>query len=95
MNKSYKAKTDCFIHRKVAGRDILVAIGSSISDFNGYIELNDTAAFIWNSILEAKTAKEVEGLLLTEFEIDVESAKCDVAEFLEMLSERRMVEVYE
>ena len=92
MGKTYKAKNDSFIHRRIAGNDVLVSIGGAISGFNGYMELNGTAAFIWDYIREPKTSGEVKAALLEEFEIDEQTAEKDIDEFLAMLSARRMVE---
>ena len=44
--KTYQASQN-FIHRKIADSDVLISVGSNIANFNGYIELNGSAADLW------------------------------------------------
>lgn len=80
-----------FIHRKVAGEDILVSVGENVANFNGYIQLNVAAAFLWDEMKSEKTISELETALAKQFDIDSESAHRDTEEFLGQLLERGMV----
>jgi len=47
MNKDntyYQAKKG-FVHRSIAGNDVLISVGANVANFNGYIMLNPTAFF--------------------------------------------------
>ena len=46
-NIKYQTKPN-YIRRKVAGNDILIPVAENVADFNGFIELNSAAAFIWD-----------------------------------------------
>ena len=35
-----------FVHRQVAGNDVLISVGANVANFNGYITLNPTASFL-------------------------------------------------
>lgn len=72
-----------FILRNIAGESILVATGSATQDFNGMITLNEVATFILENIDECETEEVLVEKVIEEFEIDEETAKNDVREFLD------------
>ena len=72
-----------FILRNIAGESILVATGSATQYFNGMITLNEVATFILENIDECETEEVVVEKVLEEFEIDEETARSDVREFLD------------
>ena len=72
-----------FILRNIAGESILVATGSATQYFNGMITLNEVATFILENIDECETEEVLVEKVLEEFEIDEETAKNDVREFLD------------
>ena len=88
--KRYKAK-DGFIRRKIMDNDILISIGENIANFNGYIQINESAAFLWNELKVDKSISELVGLLSDKYGIDLTIAEKDVLEFLEILEEHKMV----
>ncbi|MDO4974491.1 MAG: PqqD family protein [Eubacteriales bacterium] len=87
---SYRASSN-FIHRTVAGNDVLISVGGNIANFNGYIQLNETAAFLWQQLSSPKTEEELCAALIGEFEVSAEQAAADVKEFLGELVEEKMV----
>lgn len=90
ITDTFQAKMN-YIHRKVAGSDMLISVGENIANFNGYIEMNASAAYIWDSMKEPCTVRKL-GLLLTEaFEISQVQAMEDVLEFVKELREHDMV----
>lgn len=86
---------DGFVHRQVAGSDVLISVGANVANFNGYITLNPTASFLWDALAQLRTAGELETLLTAEFDVSAEIAHRDVMLFLEMLQRNEMVSVYE
>ncbi len=89
-NIKYQTKPN-FIHRKVGGNDILIPIAENVADFNGFIELNPAAAFIWDSLKTPANANEVIDALAAEFSIDKITAQTDTQEFLALLIEHKMI----
>lgn len=83
---------DGFILRKIAGEDIVVPIGNNIADFNGIINLNESAAFLLGLLQEDTSAEKLVESLKNEYEIDEELAKNDVDTFLNILKEHKMLE---
>lgn len=82
---------DNYVHRQVAGSDMLISIGENIANFNGYIEMNESAAYIWDHMKEPCTVGELGQSLTEEFEVDLVHAMEDVLEFLSELREHDMV----
>lgn len=64
--------------RKLGRDNIVVAEGMNLVNFNKMIVLNDTAAFLWNSVI-GKTfdAGMLKDLLVGEYEVDAETAGAD------------------
>ena len=92
MEQKYKA-LDHFIHRDIAGADVLISVGSNIADFNGYIQLNKTAAALWERLQEPCSQEELIQFLQEKYDITRECAGKDVRDFLDELREHEMVAV--
>ena len=90
--KLFRASPD-FIHRTIAGQHVLVSIGGNIANFNGYIQLNETAAFLWDQLREPKAEQQLLAALTAEFDVPGEQAEEDMKEFLTQLMENGMVTV--
>lgn len=92
FNKKFCAKT-CYIHRRIAESDVLISVSQNIADFNGYIELNPSAAFLWDELQSPRTSNELEKALADRFSLSREQAVRDVMDFLEELRKHCMVEI--
>lgn len=86
----YQVK-NCYIHRNIAGNNVLISVGENIANFNGYIELNDSASFLWEQLKEPKSVSELEQALADTFDIARKTAAEDVKDFLGELLEHDMV----
>ena len=73
------------IFRNIAGDNVLVPSADATLDLNGLFVLTDTAAFIWNILPDVEDEDEILQKMLEEYEIDKETAKKDIAEFLDKL----------
>ena len=80
-----------YIHRKVAGEDVLISIGGNVANFNGYIRLNSSAACLWDQMKQPRTRQQLEQALVDTFEVSREEAETDVLDFLKALQEQGMV----
>ena len=65
-----------FIFRQIAGENILVPCGESAKRL--LINMNSTAAFIWQNLNDAKDLDELTARVVDNFEIDEETARRDV-----------------
>lgn len=90
FSKKFQSKSD-YVHRRIAGNDVLISVGENIANFNGYIELNSSAAFLWDEMKEPRTSEELEKALAEHFHLSQEKAVEDVQDFLKELRENDMV----
>ena len=90
MCKRYQV-ADGFVHRQIADIHILISLRERIADFNGYMSLNPTAAFLWEAMAQPKSAEELTLALTEEFEVTLAQASKDVEDFLSHLLERSLI----
>ena len=74
-----------FMIRDIAGETILVPTGEVSQNFNGMITLNEVATFILENIEQCANEDELVQKVLEEFEIDENTARKDMLEFLNQL----------
>lgn len=73
-----------FIARNIAGELILVPTGPE-SAKAGLITMNTVGAFIWSLLEKGSDETAILNAILNEFEVDEQTAKTDMDEFLTML----------
>ncbi len=81
-----------FVHREIAGDHVLVPIGKTSAEFNGLFPLSETGAFIWELLPGAENETYIVNKLLEEYEVDRATVEKDVAEFLDVLREFRIID---
>lgn len=70
--------------RHLLNEHIIVAYGKENIDFNKVISLNDSAAYLWDNIIDKDfDAEMLASLLLQEYEVDSETALRDAKAVLE------------
>lgn len=92
FQKKYQASKD-YIYRKIADADVLISVGSNIANFNGYIEINQSAVDLWEKMQTPTGLDELEQLLEKKYGISHEIAVEDVLEFVNLLIKHNMVMV--
>lgn len=68
--------------REIAGENILVPGANATLDLNGLFVVTETGALIWKLLPEAENEEEIVEKILEEYEVDEETARADVNEFL-------------
>ena len=86
-----KIKKD-FLLRTVAGQKVVVPTGDNVANFNAAITLNETAAFLWELLLEDRNEEELLTSLLENYDVSEEIAKKDIEIFLTVLKENDILE---
>lgn len=89
--KRYQAKKG-FIHRKVAGMEVLITVGNNIANLNGYFELNSAAAVIWDHLKSPSSIGELADKLIESFGISRDIAMTDAKEYVTELLANNMVQ---
>lgn len=80
-------RNENFIIKEMAGNWILVPFGKYALDFNGVINLNETAKFLWENSAEEIDAEKLKTALIKEYSVDEETAEKAVNLFIEQLKE--------
>ncbi len=65
--------------------NVVIAVGEAGSKINGYVKLTESAVILWKRLLSGATFEELVNVILAEYDIDEETAKKDVAIFIDML----------
>ncbi len=78
---------DGFVKTEIADKIVAVPVGANTVDFSGIIALNETAAFLWDLLLNETDSDTLLKSLCNEYEIDTATAKSDIEEFLKTLRE--------
>lgn len=89
--KKYKIK-DTYILKQVMDEYIVVPIGGDTVDFDSMITLNESGAFIWNSMLEPISADEIAERLRSEYTVSCDESYSDVNEFIKKLADAGVLE---
>lgn len=79
------------ISREIAGERFLVPVGKAVYDSNGLFILTDVAGFIWDLLPEVENEAQILTAVLAEYEVDEETAKADIAEFLQKLTDLEII----
>lgn len=80
-----------YILKEVAGNFIVVAVGEAALDFNGVITLNETGAFLWDKMGSDITEQGLVDIMMSEYDIDENTAKADVLAFTQKLKEAELL----
>lgn len=81
-----------YVVKNIVGDTVIIPTGEAAQYFNGLINTNDVAAFIWQNIESCDTPEDMVKKVLDEFEVDEETAKNDTIGFLETLKQVGMIE---
>ena len=80
-----------FILKEIAGNYVIVPVGENLLDFSSMITINETGAFLW-PLLSENSVDELTKKLTSEYDIDTQTAKADIEEFIKMLSDNKILE---
>jgi hypothetical protein len=84
LQKLYDMKSK-FVVRAVGNELILVPLTANVAQMNELFTLNETARFIWENIGERTTVDDLEKSMTEAFNIDAETAKKDIENFIKKL----------
>ena len=75
------------IKRTIAGETVLVPVGRAVYDANGLFVLNELGDFLWERLPDAENEQQLLAAVLETYEVSPETARCDIAAFLQKLQE--------
>ena len=82
-----------FILRNIGNEHMVMPTGENIDKFGGAVVLSDTAAFIFEQLKQPTSREDLLTLLLSEFDVDAETAAQDLDELLTKFKEMGFLEV--
>ena len=77
---------DGFVLREVAGQTVVLPAGADLN-LNMMISLNDTGKFLWSLLENEQQPEDLVTALLTEYDVDEQTAKSAVDSFVAKLNE--------
>lgn len=80
-----------FVLRQVAGNYIIIGTGDEAVDFNGMITINETGAFLWKLLEKEISKEELAEKMLSEYDVDRDTAEADIDEFIEKLRSSKLL----
>lgn len=81
-----------FAKRKIADSNIVVPVGKATNDFNGMITLNESGSFFWDCLTSDTSVDEVVKKVTSEYDIDENTARKDIENFVYMLRNNNLLE---
>ena len=81
-----------YILREVAGSNIIIAVGDEAANFDGIKTINETGAFLWSEIEKGTTIEALTKALTEEYEVDEQTAKENVEEFVKLLTDNGLID---
>lgn len=83
---------DGFMLRVVAGQHVVVPLGERVVEFNGIMTLSESGAWLWKALEKDVQEEELLQVLLKEYDVDEETAKTDIQEYVTSLREKSIIE---
>lgn len=82
-----------FVLREIAGDYVIIPTGKTVLEFNGLATINEVGAFLWKLLQEEVTEEELVEKVLAEYEVDEETARADIREFLDLLVKHKVLDL--
>ncbi len=74
-----------FILREVAGKTVLVPVGSAAVAFPGMVDLNSTGCYIWQLLEQDRSVDQLLAALTDKYAVDDTTARTDIDRFVARL----------
>jgi hypothetical protein len=81
-----------FVTRHIAGETLIVPVAGRVMDLESIYVLNPVGSRIWELLRSPTTARRIADVVADEFAVTPQDAAEDVAEFLDSLSTRGLIQ---
>jgi len=81
-----------FVTRQIADETLIVPVTGHVMDLGSIYVLNPVGARIWELLRSPTSADQITEIIAGEFAVSLEDAAADVAEFLDSLGERGLIQ---
>lgn len=79
--------------QEVAGKYVVVPVGTAAADFPGMITLNETGRLLWEQLETEQTVESLMGTILGQYDVTPELARADILAFIDRLVQTGAVEM--
>jgi hypothetical protein len=80
-----------YVLKHVAGKHIVVPVGSEAVNFNGLITLNESGVLLFEALQKEVEMEDLILVLTEKYDIDSNTARADVISFLNILKTKSIV----
>ena len=80
-----------FVLREIAGDYIIIPTGKTVLEFNGLVTVNEVGVLLWKMLQEEVTFEDLVKGVLEEYDVDEATARADIQEFLDKLTENNIL----
>lgn len=84
-----------FVLREIAGDYVIIPTGKTALTFNGLITVNEVGAELWKMLQSDVTFEDLTKGILEVYDVDEETAKEDIREFLDTLKKGGVLDAEE
>ncbi|WP_439183720.1 PqqD family protein [Carboxylicivirga taeanensis] len=91
MGELYKKQTG-FVEKTVGDEMVIVPLVGKVAQMEHVFSLNEVGAAIYNALNEAKTQEELLALILSDFDVDKETAQRDMELFLDKAVDKGIIQ---
>ena len=81
-----------FVLKTIAGSTIAVPVGENLVNLQMMLTLNESGAFLWQQLEKGCSEDALIEAMTGEYDIDAETARADVLEFLKILKENHILD---
>ncbi|MBE7035488.1 MAG: PqqD family protein [Ruminococcaceae bacterium] len=81
-----------FILKTIAGNTVAVPMGENLVNLQLMLTLNETGKFLWSILEQDCTEDELVAAMTKEYDIDEETARGDIREFVALLKENQILD---
>ena len=74
-----------FIRREIAGEYLLVPTGAAAARINGLVTLNELGDYIFRKLADEQTEQSLLAAIVSEYDVDNETARADLRDFLSQM----------
>lgn len=81
-----------FVLKNIAGSRVAVPMGENLVNLQLMLTLNETGAFLWDTLQTDCTMDDLVNAMTKEYDIDAETARADAADFVQLLKEHQILD---
>lgn len=81
------------VSRRIGNETILVPVSSRVGDLDAIYTLTEVGSSVWALLREPVSVRQIAGVLCAEYDVTSDVALKDIAEFLDVLLTKKLVDV--